>query len=78
MAALSEFGPIFQAIIHDRVDYAASMTDGRTVSELNPSGAAAAAETAALWLSIRKKIDEKTNSSKDEFVKTQRRVKAHA
>lgn len=77
VAALSEFGPIFQAIIHDRVDYAASMTDGRTVSELNPSGAAAA-ETAALWLSIRKKIDEKTNSSKDEFVKTQRRVKAHA
>lgn len=77
VAALSEFGSVFQAIIHDRVDYAASMTDGRTVMELNPSSPAAA-ETAALWLSVRKKIDEKTNSSKNEFVKTQRRVKAHA
>ena len=76
VAALSEHGPVFQAIIHDRVDYAASMTDGRTVIELSPSSPAAA-ETAALWLSVRKKIDEKTNSSKDEFVKPQRRAKAH-
>jgi chromosome partitioning protein len=76
VAALAESGTVFQAIIHDRVDYAASMTDGRTVHELNATGPAAA-ETAALWLSVRKKMDEKTNSSFNEFVSTQRRVKAH-
>src|SRR6058998_2763410 len=38
MAALSQHGQVFQSIVHDRVDYAASMTGGRTLLEINSSG----------------------------------------
>jgi len=48
LAALSKHGEVFEAIVHDRVDYAASMTDGRTAIEINPGGPAAA-ELAQLW-----------------------------
>jgi chromosome partitioning protein len=75
VAALSDHGPVLQAVVHDRVDYAASMTDGRTVLEINPSGAAAL-ETEALWLLVRKKAGELAKTS--ELANTQRRVKAHA
>lgn len=51
------------------------MTDGRTVLEINPSGAAAL-ETEALWLLVRKKAGELAKVS--ELANTQRRVKAHA
>ena len=47
MAALSGHGKVFEAVVHDRVDYAASMTDGRTAFEIAPTGPAAA-ETAQL------------------------------
>ena len=53
MAALSEHGRIFEAVIHDRVDYAASMTDGRTALEIAPSGPAAA-EVTGLWSLLRR------------------------
>ena len=69
VAALSDYGPVFQAVIHDRVDYAASMTDGRTVLEINPTGPAAA-ETEALWCLVRKKTGELASTQ-------QRRGKAH-
>jgi chromosome partitioning protein len=36
MAALSEHGPVAKAIVHDRVDFASSMVDGRTVMEIAP------------------------------------------
>lgn len=75
VAALSEHGSVLQAVVHDRVDYAASMTDGRTVLEINPSGAAAQ-ETEALWRIVRKKAGELAKTS--ELANTQRRVKAHA
>ena len=75
VAALSDYGPVLQAVVHDRVDYAASMTDGRTVLEINPSGAAAL-ETEALWLLVRKKAGELAKDS--ELANTKRRVKAHA
>lgn len=75
VAALSDYGPVLQAIVHDRVDYAAAMTDGRTVLEINPSGAAAL-ETEALWRLVRKKTSEFAKTS--EVANTQRRVKAHA
>ena len=42
MAALSEHGTVAPAIVHDRVDYAGSMIDGRTVLELDPKGRSAA------------------------------------
>ncbi len=45
---LSQHGPLAPSIIHQRVDFAASMVDGRTVMEL--SGAQRAAdEIADLW-----------------------------
>ena len=40
MAALSEHGVVAPAVMHDRVDYANSMTDGRTMQETDPRGAA--------------------------------------
>jgi chromosome partitioning protein len=55
MAALSEHGQVFQAIVHDRVDYAAAMTDGRTVLEINPNGASAA-EITQLWECAKKRL----------------------
>ena len=48
LAALSEHGQVFQSIIHDRIDYAASMTDGRTAFETSPRGSAAAESRRAL------------------------------
>lgn len=52
-AALSEHGRIFEVVIHDRVDYAASMTDGRTALEIARSGRAAA-EVTELWGLLRR------------------------
>lgn len=48
VAALSAYGTVAPAIIADRVDFAASMIDGRTVQELAPKGRSAA-EVAELW-----------------------------
>lgn len=45
---LSQFGPVATTVMHNRVDYAASMTDGRTVQEIDPKGKGAA-EIRALW-----------------------------
>lgn len=41
VAALSAHGVVAPAILHDRVDYAASMIDGRTVIETDPKGRSA-------------------------------------
>lgn len=38
MAALSAHGVVAPAVLHDRVDYAASMVDGRTVVETDAKG----------------------------------------
>jgi chromosome partitioning protein len=46
--ALSQHGPVATTIMHYRVDYAGSMTDGRVVQEVDPNGKAAE-EMAALW-----------------------------
>ena len=62
IAALSEYGQIFQSVIHDRVDYAASMTDGRTALEISPNGPAAA-EAIALWEITRGHLEELANIS---------------
>jgi chromosome partitioning protein len=47
-AALSRHGTVAPVILHHRTDFAASMSAGRTVSEMLPSGTSAA-EVAALW-----------------------------
>ena len=72
LAALSEHGQVLQSVIHDRVDYAASMTDGRTALELRPSGPAAA-EAAALWGFTRVRLEELANLSG--IANTEKRVK---
>ena len=72
LAALSEHGQVLQSVIHDRVDYAASMTDGRTALELRPRGPAAA-EAAALWDFTRVRLEELANLS--ETANTEKRVK---
>ena len=48
VSALAEHGKVAPATIHQRVDFAASMTDGRTVSELAPESPSAK-EITVLW-----------------------------
>ncbi len=50
MMALSQHGPV-GAILHQRTDYAASMTDGRVAGELDPTGRSAE-EITQLWANI--------------------------
>jgi chromosome partitioning protein len=57
MAALSEHGVVAPAIVHDRVDYAGSMIDGRTVLEIDPKGRSAA-EMAGLWAFVKSRMHE--------------------
>ncbi len=46
--ALSQHGTVAPTMVHQRVDFATSMINGRAVMELNPNSRAAA-EVAALW-----------------------------
>ena len=46
--ALSQHGTVAPSILAQRTDFAASMTDGRTVQELDPSSRSAA-EIVELW-----------------------------
>lgn len=61
MAALSQHGVVAPAIVHDRVDYAASMIDGRTVLEIDPRGRSAA-EMVELWSFVKTRINESTKA----------------
>jgi len=63
VAALSEHGAVAQAIMHDRVDYAASMIDGRTVLEVDAKGRGAA-EMAALWAFVKARLHKSTKTKK--------------
>jgi chromosome partitioning protein len=63
MAALSEHGVVSPAVVHDRVDYAASMTDGRTVLETDNRGRSAS-ETADLWEFVKGRMNESTKARK--------------
>lgn len=58
MGALSEHGAVASTIIHDRVDFASSMIDGRTVMEVDPCGRSSS-EVADLWNFCKKRIIEK-------------------
>lgn len=57
MASLSEHGVVAHSIVHDRVDYAASMIDGRTVLEIDPRGRSAA-EAVELWSFVKARMNE--------------------
>jgi len=53
--ALSQHGTVAPVILHHRVDFAASMVDGRTVGEIVPDSASAR-EIAGLWTYIQDKL----------------------
>jgi chromosome partitioning protein len=65
MAALSAHGTVAPSIIHDRVDYAGSMIDGRTVQEIDPKGRSAA-EMAELWEFLKAQMAKSTKAQKKE------------
>ncbi len=53
--ALSQHGTVAPVILHHRVDYVASMIDGRTVMEVDPGGRSAQ-EVKELWAYIAERI----------------------
>ena len=67
VAALSAHGAVAPAIVHDRVDYAASMVDGRTVSETD-SKSRSAEEMRQLLSFVLERLHVKTKNKKKETV----------
>jgi chromosome partitioning protein len=71
--ALAEHGRVAPVIVHQRVNFAASMTDGRTAGEVEPSSKAAE-EIKQLWNYIDKLAAgttrrKNTNGAKDDTVR---------
>lgn len=64
MAALSEHGTVAPAVVHDRVDYAGSMIDGRTVQETDAKGRSAG-EMAELWRFLKAQVAKSTKARKE-------------
>ena len=56
VSVLSRFGTLAPAIIHQRVDFAASMIDGRTVMEL-PGHSRSPREIAKLWFYLKRRLN---------------------
>lgn len=56
VTVLSRHGTLAPTVIHQRVDFASSMIDGRTVMEL-PGKSRSAAEIAELWGYLRDRLD---------------------
>lgn len=67
VAALSVHGAVAPSIVHDRVDYAASMVDGRTVRETDPRGRSAE-EMKQLLSFVLERMNAKTKGKKKETV----------
>jgi chromosome partitioning protein len=65
MAALSAHGAVAPAIIHDRIDYAASMIDGRTVQETGPNSRSAA-EVGELWEFVHERLHASKKARKEQ------------
>jgi len=61
IAALSAHGPVAPAFIGDRVDFAASMVDGRTVRELDGKSKSAG-EIVDLWLQVKGQLARKART----------------
>lgn len=61
VAALSEHGHVASSIVHDRIDFAASMIDGHTVTETDSKGRSAK-EINELWTIVQARLNEKKNS----------------
>ena len=54
--ALSQYGPVVPTVVHQRVDFAASMIDGRTVMELTGKSRSKA-EIAELWEFLNRRLN---------------------
>src|SRR5690606_28742746 len=67
VAALSANGAVAPAIVHDRVDYAASMVDGRTVGESDPKSRSAE-EISQLLAFVQERMNAKKITKKKETV----------
>jgi len=61
--ALSQHGTVAPITLHHRVDFAASMTDGRTVGEAAPKSASSK-EVRDLWLYVQDRLSRLTNDEK--------------
>ena len=61
--ALSQHGTVAPIILHHRVDFAASMIDGRTVGEISPDGASAR-EISGLWIYIQDRLSRIVRDAK--------------
>lgn len=61
--ALSQHGTVAPVIVHHRVDFAASMIDGRTVGEVVP-GSPSAREITGLWTYIQDKLSRIVRDAK--------------
>ena len=68
IAALSAHGAVAPAIVHDRVDYAGSMIDGRTVIETEGKGRSAL-EMAELWSFVKTRLADNTKTRKAKAVR---------
>lgn len=55
--ALSQHGTVAPSMLASRVDFATSMTDGRTAGELDPSSRSAS-EVTALWVYLESRLKE--------------------
>ncbi len=55
--ALSQHGTVAPVILHQRTDFAASMIDGRTVMEVDPTGKSAI-EVGALWTYVSERLEK--------------------
>jgi chromosome partitioning protein len=55
--ALSQYGAVAPIVIHARVDFATSMTDGRTAAELDPTSKSAG-EVAELWAYLQTRLTQ--------------------
>jgi chromosome partitioning protein len=65
VTALSAHGVVAPSIVHDRLDFASSMIDGRTVTETDGKGRSAA-EMAELWNFVLARMTESTKVRKNE------------
>ena len=54
--ALSQYGPVAPSVIHQRIDFAASMIDGRTVMELS-GRSRSRQEVAELWEFLNRRLN---------------------
>jgi len=61
--ALSQHGTVAPVTLHHRVDFAASMTDGRTVGEAAPKSQSSK-EIRDLWLYVQDRLSRLTNDDK--------------